>query len=115
MLNFADIIRKFNNAVLAHREAVYLPTMPAVGIGANERMGYSLCVGIRKARGGDAVRTQREWKPKRREGKRRLAMQVATRILPGELETLREYAQREGASIGEIVRRSIRAYVERAA
>jgi len=43
-------------------------------------------------------------------------MQVAPRILPGELETLREYAQREGASIGEIVRRSIRAYVaERAA
>ena len=51
-------------------------------------------------------------KPKRKEGKRRLAMQVATRRLPGELETLREYAQREGASIGEIVRRSIRAYID---
>ena len=39
-------------------------------------------------------------------------MLVSTRILPGELETLREVAKQEGASIGEIVRRSIRAYME---
>jgi hypothetical protein len=51
-------------------------------------------------------------KPKRKEGKRRMPMLVSTRILPGELETLREVAKQEGASIGEIVRRSIRAYME---